>query len=78
MGLLCKEPLPVIVTLTRVAPRSLDSDNLQSAFKSFRDGIADAHGVNDKDEKVIKFEYAQRKGKPGECAVECKIERMAK
>lgn len=30
------------ITLTRIAPRKLDDDNLQSAFKSVRDGLADA------------------------------------
>ena len=75
-GAVCKEPLPVVVTLTRIASRPLDSDNLQSAFKAFRDGIADAHGVDDKDESVIKWVYAQRKGKPREVAVEVSIERV--
>lgn len=33
---------PVSVELTREGPRLLDSDNLAEAFKSVRDGIADA------------------------------------
>src|SRR5688572_19863737 len=42
-------PLPCVVTLVRVAPRALDSDNLQSGFKALRDGIADRLGVKDHD-----------------------------
>jgi len=38
---------PVVVTITRVAPRSLDSDNLAGACKSVRDGVADWLGVDD-------------------------------
>jgi len=33
---------PLFITLTRVSPRSLDTDNLAYAFKSARDGVADA------------------------------------
>lgn len=32
---------PCTVTLVRVSPRELDSDNLQGAFKSVRDAVAD-------------------------------------
>lgn len=38
---------PVVVTITRVAPRALDSDNLAGACKSIRDGVADWLGVDD-------------------------------
>lgn len=50
--------LPCVVTLTRVAPRKLDGDNLQRAFKSIRDGIADKLGVDDRDAR-IEWRYAQ-------------------
>lgn len=33
--------LPCHITMTRIAPRKLDSDNLQTAFKGVRDEIAD-------------------------------------
>ena len=52
--------LPITVYLTRVAPRELDSDNLASAFKAVRDGVADWLNVNDNDPRVT-WEYAQRK-----------------
>lgn len=36
----------VVVLLTRFAPRQLDSDNLASAFKAVRDGVADGLGLS--------------------------------
>jgi hypothetical protein len=53
------------VTLTRCAPRKLDSDNLASALKACRDGIASALGVDDGDPR-IEWRYAQAKCKSGE------------
>lgn len=49
------------VTLTRVAPRKLDSDNLASAFKGVRDEIAAYFGIDDADPR-IEWRYEQRKG----------------
>lgn len=43
---------PLVVRLVRCAPRQLDDDNLAGALKSVRDGVADALGVNDRDERV--------------------------
>lgn len=62
---------PDCITLTRIAPRALDSDNLAGSFKAIRDGIQDWCGVNDRD---LVFAYAQRKGKPKEYAVEIAME----
>lgn len=61
--------LPVVVTLTRIAPRVLDSDNLASGFKAVRDGIADWLRIDDGDER-IGWLYRQRKGAPKEYAIE--------
>lgn len=59
-------PFPVegiVVTLTRVAPRSLDDhDNLRMALKAVADGVADWLGVDDRDPSV-KWKYAQRPGR---------------
>lgn len=55
-------PLPCVVTLTRIAPRALDDDNLRSAFKALRDGVADRLGVKDNDPRV-RWEYVQERGK---------------
>lgn len=53
----------LVVTLTRVAPRALDDDNLAFAFKGCRDEIAAYFGVNDNDPRVT-WRYAQERGKP--------------
>jgi hypothetical protein len=60
--------LPCAVHLTRVAPRSMDDDNLAGGFKSVRDGVADALGINDNDDRVT-WAYAQARGKPRQYAV---------
>lgn len=68
-------PLPCIVTLTRVAPRKLDDDNLASGFKALRDGIADRFGVDDGDPR-IRFKYDQVRGKAKEYAARVHVEPM--
>lgn len=50
-----------VVTLTRVAPRQLDSDNLASAFKACRDSVADLLGVDDGGDRVA-WLYRQERG----------------
>lgn len=64
--------LPCVVMLTRIAPRALDDDNLRSAFKALRDGIADRLGVKDNDPRV-EWRYGQAKGKPKEYAARVQI-----
>ena len=60
--------LPITITLTRLAPRTLDSDNLVTAFKSSRDTIADLiipglqPGRAD-DNPDMEFVYKQEKSK---------------
>lgn len=56
---------PLVVTLTRLSPRQLDDDNLASAFKAFRDGLADGmkpHGVSDDRDPRVRWVYAQERG----------------
>jgi hypothetical protein len=65
--------LPCVVTLTRIAPRELDGDNLQGGLKSVRDGVADWFMTDDRDPR-IRWEYAQRKGGVKEYAAEVRIE----
>jgi hypothetical protein len=57
-----------VVTLTRIAPRKLDTDNLQGALKAVRDGVADALGIDDGAGKVA-WAYGQEKGRAKEYAV---------
>lgn len=61
------------VTLTRIAPSNgLDpDDNLRSALKWVKDGVAKTLGVDDRD-PVIKWDYDQKRG--SEYAVHVRIE----
>jgi len=63
--------IPLTITLTRIGPRKLDSDNLAASLKHVRDGIADALGMDDGDERLT-WAYAQEKGK--EYSVRVRIE----
>lgn len=55
---------PLVVVLTRIAPRKLDDDNLASAFKYIRDQIAEMVGVDD-GSPVYTWVYLQRTGEYG-------------
>lgn len=71
-----QQPLPsppVVVTMTRIAPRELDDDNLAGAFKSLRDETAKALGCGDSVRDPIQWRYAQRRDKPGVYGVEISI-----
>lgn len=52
----------LVVRLVRVAPSALDDDNLGSAFKAIRDGIAKVLGVDDRDPRVTFIPDAERRG----------------
>lgn len=43
----------IVVRMVRVSRGELDDDNLAGALKSARDGIADALGVDDRDERIV-------------------------
>lgn len=49
------------ITLTRVAKRRYDQDNLSAAFKPIQDGIADALGMND-GSRLLEWVYADEAG----------------
>lgn len=65
-------PLPCVVTITRLSAGTLDDDNLRSAAKGCRDGIADRLGVNDNDPRV-EWRYAQVKVSRGTFGVKVEI-----
>ena len=57
--------LPMRIRLERAKRgRPMDDDNLRSALKACRDGVADALGVDD-GSPLVTWEYAQVKGKGG-------------
>jgi hypothetical protein len=63
--------LPLVVTLTRLQPslgRHMDSDNLASACKAVRDGVADYLAVDDGD-PAIEWRYRQRRANGWGCEV---------
>lgn len=67
---------PCAVTMTRVAPRPLDDDNLRDALKAVRDELAHILGLpNDRDPRVA-WEYAQERGEPKEYAVLVEVRTM--
>lgn len=53
----------LVITLTRIGPRELDTDNLASALKAVRDGIAARLAVDDAT-PLIRWDYRQEKGEP--------------
>ena len=64
---------PITITLTRIAPRQLDDDNLASGFKSARDGVADWLGIDDGDKRLT-WRYAQRRGAAGQYCADVVVE----
>ena len=66
---------PLTVTLTRIAPRALDDDNLRGALKACRDGVADwlapahAFGQGTDNAPGITWVYAQERGEPNTSSV---------
>jgi hypothetical protein len=70
--------LPIIVTMTRIAPRAIDDDNLAYSLKHCRDVIANiiipglAMGRADADPR-IKWEYGQEKGIPKEYGLKIEV-----
>lgn len=77
-----KFQLPVVITLTRIAPNFLDKeDNLPMSQKYIKDYIADqlipgkAPGRAD-DSKEITWKYDQKKGKVRQNIVEVRIEEV--
>ena len=52
---------PMTITIVRVGPRKLDSDNLAISAKHVRDGIADALGIDDGN-PCLTWEYRQENG----------------
>ena len=64
---------PLTVRLTRIAPRALDGDNLQSAFKAVRDAVAAWIGVPDNHAGIV-WEYGQAAKGVGEYAILIEVE----
>ena len=69
-----KAPVPpLVITITRIGPRELDSDNLAGSAKHVRDGIADWLGINDRD-KRLQWRYEQEKQGKGVYGVRIRVQ----
>ena len=66
---------PLTVTITRIAPGRLDSDNAVGSAKFCRDAVAGWLGVNDRRDDLVVYVVRQEKGKPREYAVRIEIAR---
>lgn len=73
---------PVQITLTRIAPRKLDYDNLVSSMKTVQDAIAGfllpdlAPGRADDPSQGLSFSYGQKRGSPKEYGLEIAINKL--
>jgi len=67
------DEVPSTCTLTRIAPRALDDDNLAGAFKSIRDEVAVFFDVDDGPKGPIAWRYAQRKGESKQYGIEINL-----
>lgn len=61
------------VHLCRIAPRTLDDDNIRAAGKHIRDQIAQALGVDDRSQRIT-WVYSQERGAPKEYAVRVEVD----
>lgn len=52
--------MPCTVTLTRIGPKALDTDNLAGAMKHAQDEVARKLGIDDGDVEKVKWVYQQR------------------
>lgn len=64
-----------LVTLTRVAPRRVDDDNLRGLFKSVRDQVAAQLGIDDGSAQ-LEWRYRQEKGAPRTHTVRIEVQAL--
>lgn len=64
---------PYVITMTRIAPRVLDTDNLASGFKACRDEVAKLLSIDDGDVR-IEWRYRQERRRPKEYAARIEVE----
>lgn len=69
-------PGAIWLRLERLAPRSLDADNLVACFKHAQDGITDALGLSSDRDPRLRWEYTQGRGAPKQYAIRVTAWRM--
>jgi hypothetical protein len=65
--------LPCVVTMTRIAPRLLDDDNLARSAKAVRDQLAELLAIDDRDPRVA-WRCEQERGGVREYSVRIRLE----
>lgn len=75
IGLTARDAIPCVVTFIRYSCQTADDDNLSSAYKALRDGIADAFGVSDAPGGPIEWRYEQVKTKRGQNGLRVNFQR---
>lgn len=69
-----RPPLPLTITLTRIAPRALDADAVPGSMKHVTDGVSDwlAGAYQGGQDRLmgLTWQYAQRRGAVREYGVE--------
>jgi len=63
-----------VVTIVRIAPRALDSDNLTVACKAVRDAVATWLGVDDGPAAPVEWRYGQERCRRGAEVVRIQVE----
>jgi hypothetical protein len=71
-GLPCLPPSPLVVTMTRLAPRMLDSDGVVASFKAVRDEVAKWLCIDDGSD-AVRWEYRQVQSKPASVKIEFEV-----
>ena len=66
----CNQRGPMVVTLTKLGGKKLDTDNLAGSMKAIRDQIAALLGIDDGDDRLT-WQYGQSPG--GEVGVRVEI-----
>ncbi len=57
-----RPPAPLLIRLTRVAPRQLDQGNFQGSFKAIQDALCRWLRIDDGRDDVLRFDYRQETG----------------
>lgn len=72
----CPEP-PLVVTMTRIGGKQMDTDNLAGSFKAVRDAVARFLGIDDRHAARVRYDCQQRTRKNNE-SYGCTIEIVAR
>lgn len=71
---------PILVLLTRLAPRAFDQGNLEASLKHIQDGVADwlagAYGQGQDRQEGLLWRYRQQRGAPKTYAVVIWVEAL--